>query len=90
MVNQIIYEAWEHCSQEMKQKSDYSEKVMFCYSCVLIFPYFVAEEESVIPVDFKAGKLINYKKDCICGSGLPYFECCGSVSWSGKCDIGSF
>ncbi len=90
VVNQIISDAWEHCSGEMKHKSDYSEKVLFCYSCVLVFPYFIAEEETVIPVDFKAGKVINYRNNCTCGSGLPYFECCGSVSGWDSPDIGPF
>ena len=90
VISQIISDAWDHCSDEMKKKSGKSEKILFCYSCVLVFPYFVAEEETIIPVDFKRKKVINYLTDCTCGSGLPYFDCCGRVINYDSDDFGTF
>ncbi len=90
VIIQIIDDAWDHCCKEIHNISDYSEKVLYCYSCVVIFPYFVAEEESIIPVDFKNKRAVDLNKECVCGSGKPFFECCGTLPDQENPDIGSF
>ncbi len=56
------------------------EKLRLFRSTTVIFPSFVEPDWSdpaVIPVNFVRKQRLSPAERCICGSGLPYMECCG-------------
>ena len=77
----IISEHWKDMSvaPELSQM-DTEGKIRAFYHITVVFPYFVAEEESVITVDFRKKGRINGHESCFCGSGLPMRQCCGAIS----------
>ncbi len=80
VILQIIDDSWgEFIKQRNLGQMDTDQKIRSFYSLTLVFPYFVAEEESLISVDFRSKKEISSRDTCCCGSNLPYRQCCGGI-----------
>ncbi|MDC7238869.1 MAG: hypothetical protein PQJ50_00780 [Spirochaetales bacterium] len=80
VIRQIIDDSWNEFSKSsVLGQMDTDQKIRSFYSLTLVFPYFVAEEESLISVDFRSKKEISSSDSCVCGSKLPYRQCCGGI-----------
>jgi len=81
VILQIIDDYWKEF-REMIQLSqmDTDHKITAFYRYTIVFPYFVAEEEQLINVDFKKKARINGNDLCPCGSGRPLKFCCGRIT----------
>ena len=81
VILQIIEDCWEEISHNTQlSQMDTDHKIDAFYSVTVIFPYFVAEKECIINVDFKKKVRIQGRDMCSCGSGRAFMNCCGTVS----------
>ncbi|QEN07289.1 hypothetical protein EXM22_04530 [Oceanispirochaeta crateris] len=88
---QIIGEYWEKISRSRKVgHMDTDCKIKTFYHITLVFPYFVAEEESLLCVDFVNKTKITSEDACPCGSGKSFRDCCGSIKTVQELINGSF
>ena len=80
VILQIISDSWvEFSSDRNLGQMDTEEKIRAFYGFTLVFPYFVAEEESVISFDFRNKRSLEGDIECYCGSQIPYRQCCGGI-----------
>ena len=77
VIKDVIGNYWNQYKTDILKLQSKGDKVRYSYKCIIVFPYFVAEDETIIPVDFQIGKALSTGCSCNCGSGLDYFECCG-------------
>ncbi|MDA3956542.1 SEC-C domain-containing protein [Oceanispirochaeta sp.] len=81
VILQIIGEYWKNISESPQVgHMDTDDKINTFYHQTLVFPYFVADEESLICIDFTKKRKLRSDDDCFCGSGRPYRECCGGIN----------
>ena len=82
MIGDLIRDSWNQlqASGALIDKSS-CEKLEVFRSVVIVFPTTVAAEpkagESVIAVNFRTRRKVALTDRCICGSGLPFVQCCG-------------
>ncbi|HET6486116.1 MAG TPA: SEC-C domain-containing protein [Spirochaetia bacterium] len=82
MIGDLIRDSWNQlqASEALTDKSS-CEKLEVFRSVVIVFPTTVAAEpkagESVIAVNFRTRRKVALTDRCICGSGLPFVQCCG-------------
>jgi len=80
VILQIIQDYWEEVKEQPQlSQMDTDCKVRAYYGVTVIFPYFVAEEEKLITVDFRKKRRISSGEACPCGSGRVSGQCCGNV-----------
>ena len=80
VIKEIISDYWNQIKKELSPDWPTDSKINTFYKCIIVFPYFVAEEEQVIPVDFNRKSVISINEKCSCGSDLPYIHCCGRTA----------
>jgi len=91
VIRQIIEDSWEEFrSDPYLSQKDTDEKISSFYRYVVVFPYFIATEESVVSVDFTVKRKISGHETCSCGSGLSYHHCCGRIPTAGELVNGPF
>ena len=81
----VILDIISDCWNDMEESHELSQldtegKIRAFYHMTVVFPYFVAEDEMVITVDFRKKSRIEGFESCSCGSGRPMRQCCGSIS----------
>lgn len=80
VILQIIADSWiDFCSDRNLSQMDTEQKIRSFYGFTLVFPYFVAEEESLISFDFRKKRSLEVNDECSCGSHIPYRHCCGGI-----------
>ena len=62
VIEDIISEYWEYVKGDVSFNRDEKSRNNLYYSCIIVFPYFVAEEENIIPVDFNVKSVIHYSR----------------------------
>ena len=90
VIKDIISEYWRCLKIKIPENSSKKAKIDLFYRFVLIFPYFVVEEETIIPVNFCKKTIIREEEACSCGSGIPYYDCCGRIPDAEELINGSF
>ena len=91
VILQIIGESWEEIrSSRPVGHMDTDHKISSFYQITLVFPYFVAEEEFLLGIDFVNKRKISSDDKCPCGSDKPYRCCCGSIKTLQDLMNGSF
>lgn len=77
----IISDSWEDMSESLElSQMDTEGKIRAFYHITVVFPYFVAEDETVITVDFRKKNRMDGQDHCFCGSNRPMRQCCGTIS----------
>ncbi len=77
----IISERWKDMEASLKlSHMDTEGKIRAFYHITVVFPYFVAEDETVITVDFRKKTRVEGNEECFCGSGSPMRQCCGNLT----------
>lgn len=100
MIRELIHDHWVELrkTEILAGKSD-EEKLKIFKKVKIVFPFFVIPESFLspdicegftIPVDFSGKRRLSYYDRCICGSGLPYFKCCGRTPGVGELVNGLF
>ncbi len=89
VIKDIISDYWKHIKEELADCHT-ENKIDRFYQCIIVFPYFVAEEEKIIPVDFNKKNKISIHEKCPCGSDIPYIQCCGRTVELDDLENGSF
>ncbi|MDC7232583.1 MAG: SEC-C domain-containing protein [Spirochaetales bacterium] len=91
VIVQIISDSWvEFLKNRELGQMDTDQKISSYYAFTLVFPYFVAEEESLISVDFRSNSVLKGEDLCSCGSGVPFRQCCGGIKSLGDLLNGSY
>lgn len=77
----IISDSWKDMSETLElSQMDTEGKIRAFYHITVVFPYFVAEDETVITVDFTNKTRLAGQDKCFCGSNRPLRQCCGAIS----------
>lgn len=84
MITDLLEEKWKKIVESgiLKQKN-IKEKQRCFKNQKIVFPFMVFPKvlgDAVIKVDFKQGNKVSDDERCVCGSGLPYYRCCGRAS----------
>jgi uncharacterized protein YchJ len=80
VITQIISDCWTEFSKNRNLgQMDTEHKIRSFYAFTLVFPYFVAEEETIISFDFRNKRSMKGDDECFCGSTVPYRQCCGGI-----------
>ena len=82
MIGDLIKDSWSQLvtSGVLADKTS-CDKLEVFRSVMIVFPTTIAAEpmagEPVITVNFGTGRKVALTDRCICGSGLPFVQCCG-------------
>ncbi len=82
MIGDLIRDAWAELGRayELAGKSGCDKMAAF-RSVHIVFPSAVFSEPHadgpIISVNFRTKQKVGLGDRCLCGSGLPYFQCCG-------------
>ena len=80
VILEIIADSWKEIEKSLElSQMDTDGKIRAFYHITVVFPGFVAEDETVIPVDFRKKTRIKGHDCCFCGSGHSYETCCGAI-----------
>ncbi|OQY34688.1 MAG: hypothetical protein B6241_03880 [Spirochaetaceae bacterium 4572_59] len=70
VIEDIISDYWEYIKDDLRFDSDDESKNEIYYACIIVFPYFVAEEDNIIPVDFASKSVLHYSHIYMCENNL--------------------
>jgi tetratricopeptide (TPR) repeat protein len=81
MIKDLLEEKWKNIQQSgILEKKSIEEKHKYFKGVKIVFPFMFFTKvlgDSVINVNFNRGTKVVQNERCICGSGLPYYKCCG-------------
>jgi len=80
MVMELLFEGWSRFQEEYNLLGINPEKKLFLFRGFKIdFPIKIDEGATIIEFNFRTKEVVKGEELCSCGSGLPYFGCCGAV-----------
>jgi len=81
MIKDLLEDYWKEIKgSKILQGMAASEKYRYFKKVKIIFPFFFVPENKgnpLVPVNFRKKTRIKDDDRCFCGSGLPYYCCCG-------------
>ena len=80
MVMELLLDAWDEIKPlTTSMHSNLLNKLKVFKGYKIDFPIMSVNESTVIVFNFTTKRVQKREDECICGSGLPYYACCGSV-----------